>query len=111
MDLLAGLHVGIHTLMGSVASRARVTLEPSVGNGSVATNADVVATEPLRKLASGSDVMVLVTAAAKHSASQEIERLCPESRLVRVASKGLSSLLRELEKHLRSQQGAVKKTA
>lgn len=108
MTLLDGLHIGIHTLMGSVASRVRADLEPHVGSGSVTTNDDHVATEPLRKLASGSDVVVLVTGAAKHTASQEIERLCPDSRLVRVASKGMSGLLRGLEEHLRSRNAAPK---
>lgn len=110
-SLLDGLHIGIHTLMGSVASRARAEIEQHVGNGSVTTNEDHVATEHVKSLATGSDVVVLVTAAAKHSASQEIERLCPEAKLVRVASKGLSSLLRELEKHLRSRYGEVQQAA
>lgn len=109
--LLDGLHVGIHTLMGSVASRARAEIQQHVGNGSVTTNEDHVATDQVRNLATGSDVVVLVTAAAKHSASQEIERLCPEAKLVRVASKGLTSLLRELEKHLRSRYGAAQQAA
>lgn len=109
--LLHGLHVGIHTLMGSVASRAKAEIEQHVGHGSVSINEDLVATDQLRSLATGSDVVVLVTAAAKHSASQEIERLCPEGKLVRVASKGLSSLLRELEKHLRSRHGAAEQAA
>lgn len=106
MQLLDGLHLGIHTLMGSVASRARAAVEPSVGDGSVTTNDDHVATDSLRGMATGSDVVVLVTAAAKHPATQEVERLCPEERLVRVASKGLSGLLRELEKHVRSRFSA-----
>lgn len=108
MALLDGLHVGIHTLMGSVASRVRAELEPHVGSGSVTTNDDHVATEPLRNLASGSDVVVLVTGAAKHTASQEIERLCPDSKLVRIASKGMSGLLRGLGEHLRSRNSAEK---
>lgn len=101
MRFLDGLHIGVHTLMVSVASRVRADLEKHVGSGSVTTNADHVSTEPLRKLASGSDVMVLVTGATKHTASQEIERLCPDAKLVRVASKGMSGLLRGLEEHLR----------
>lgn len=106
--LLDGLTIGIHTLMASVASRARADLEPLVGTGSVTTNDDHVATEQLRNLAANSDIVVLVTGAAKHSASQEIERLCPPDRLVRVASKGLSGLLRGLEDHLRAHQAAPK---
>lgn len=108
MTYLDGLHIGIHTLMGSVASRVRADLEKHVGSGSVTTNDDHVATEPLRKLATGSDVVVLVTGAAKHTASQEIERLCPDAKLVRVASKGMSGLLRGLEEHLRSRNNAGK---
>ncbi len=104
MVQLDGLNIAIHTLMGSVASRARADLEPHVGSGSVSTNDDHVATDSLRKLASNSDVVVLVTGAAKHTASQEIERLCPPERLVRIASKGLSGLLRGLEAHLRARQ-------
>lgn len=102
MPLLDGLRIGIHTLMGSVASRVRAELEPHVGSGSVTTNDDHVATDALRTMASGSDVVVLVTGAAKHSASEEIERHCPEAKLVRIASKGMSGLLRGLEHHLRN---------
>jgi hypothetical protein len=108
MGLLDGLHIGVHTLMGSVASRIRAELEPHIGSGSVTTNDDHVSTDSLRKLASNSDVMVLVTGAAKHTASQEIERLCPDAKLVRIASKGFSSLIRGLEAHLRARQAPPK---
>jgi len=111
MELLDGLDIGIHTLIESVASRARAVLEPFIGSGSVTTNADFVATESLRNIASGSHVMVLVTAAAKHSASAEIERVCAATRLVRVSSRGLSGLLRELERHIRSQYQPATKAA
>ena len=94
--------------MGSVASRIRAELEPHIGSGSVTTNDDHVSTDSLRKLASNSDVMVLVTGAAKHTASQEIERLCPDAKLVRIASKGFSSLIRGLEAHLRARQAPPK---
>lgn len=104
LAMLDGLHIGIHTLMESVASRVRAELEQHVGSGSVKTNNDHVATDALRKLATGSDVFVLVTGAAKHAASEEVKRYCPDSRLVQITSKGFSGLLRGLESFVRAQR-------
>lgn len=93
---LAGQRVLIYSLMESAARRAAETLRRLVPTADVVTRADHVGGDALRDACVNSDVVVVVTAAAKHAATEFISRARGGGPLVLVNSKGASAILREL---------------
>jgi hypothetical protein len=93
---MAGQRVLIYSLMESAARRAAETLRRLVPTVDVVTRADHVGSDPLREACAGSDVIVVVTAAAKHAATEFISSVRSGAPLVYVNSKGASAILREL---------------
>lgn len=92
---LSGQHVVIYSLMESASRRAAETLRRLVPTVRVETTAEHVGTDHLADLSRNADVFVVVTAAAKHAATDFIEsnRAGP---LMLINSKGASALLRGL---------------
>jgi hypothetical protein len=91
----SGQRVVIYSLMESAARRAAATLRRLVPSVDVETTAEHGGTDRLADLSRNADVFVVVTAAAKHAATDFIaaNRNGP---VVLVNSKGASALLREL---------------
>jgi hypothetical protein len=46
------------------------------------------------------DLVVMVIASAKHSATNAIRRLCPRSKLLEVGSRGSTAIVRAVVEHL-----------
>lgn len=92
LERLRGKHLGIYTLMTSVAARIKRTLEDWVGDGDVEVNGDAVATERLTALAQDTDVMFVVTGAAKHPATDAIKAARGNLPLVQIHRKGFTAL-------------------
>lgn len=93
---VAGQRVLIYSLMESAARRAAETLRRLVPTVDVVTRADHVGGDALRDACVNSDVVVVVTAAAKHAATDFISRARGGGPLIFVNSKGASAILREL---------------
>ena len=99
---LAGL-IAIYTLTETVANRACRTLRLRCPNCTVETNSDKVCTSQLEELAKSASIFVMVTASAKHAATECIETHRPTNMaLLRPSGKGTSSILMELVKHATS---------
>ncbi len=92
---VAGRRVLIYSLMESAARRAAETLRRLVPTVDVITRADHVGSDSLRDACVNSDVIVVVTAAAKHAATEFISR-ARGGPIVFVNSKGSSAILRGL---------------
>lgn len=93
---LADQRVVLYSLMESATRRAADILRRLVPSVDVVTTADHVGSDRLAKLSRNADLLVLATAAAKHAASEFIERERGDRAIVYVHSKGSSAILREL---------------
>ncbi len=93
---LADQRVVLYSLMESSARRAADTLRRLVQTVDVVTTADHVGSDRLADLSKNADVFVMVTAAAKHAATEFIEDHRKPRPVIHVHSKGTSALLRSL---------------
>jgi hypothetical protein len=102
-ECLAGMRVAIYSLMESSSRRAAETIRRLSRGVDVELSAEHDGSDRLADLARGADVFVVVTAAAKHAASQFIEdhRNGP---IVWVNAKGTSALLDALGRYCREAQ-------
>lgn len=91
---LGGMRIGIYSLEVGSLNRARTVFEAQYG-AEVIVNSDKTATELLRGMCKGCDAVVMVHRAAQHAATNEIRRIVPKKRLVRVWGKGASSIIRD----------------
>jgi hypothetical protein len=91
---LADRRVVLYSLMESASRRAADTLRRLVPSVDVVTTADHVGSDRLAELSKNADVFVMVTAAAKHSATGFIESHRKPKTLIHVNAKGSSALLR-----------------
>jgi hypothetical protein len=100
-DKLEGKSIGIYTLMDRVSLRVKSFLDSKVQDIKVQTNNDKVGTDALRILSRSTDLLIVVTASAKHAATLFIQSERPSNLpLILCHAKGSSSMLRELEKHI-----------
>jgi hypothetical protein len=98
LDSLAHRHVAIYTLAETSGRRAMETLKEIVPSIRVSLNCDKVGSEALRNIARSADYLVMATRAAKHAATQFIERHRPQDMpIIYPQGKGTSSILRSLE--------------
>ena len=67
--------IGIYTLSENAARHAKEYLEEQIFNVKIILNHDKAATDALRNMANTSDYLVLVTQAAKHAATGEIQKI------------------------------------
>ena len=93
---LTGKSVGIYSLMESSAIRAAQVLRSLVPGIEVRLFSDKVGSTSLSQASSAVDIFVIVTAAAKHAASEFIESRRGNGELVRVNAKGTSAILTAL---------------
>lgn len=93
---MAGQRVLIYSLMESASRRAAETLRRLVPTVDVVTRNDHVGGDSLRDACVGSDVVVVVTAAAMHAATEFISNARAGTPPIFVNSKGASAILREL---------------
>jgi len=94
---LADKSVALYTLTETAAGRARDIIQKRCPSCQVTLNHDKTGTTALQHLAQGADVFVMVTASAKHAATDFIEaHRSDKSTLLRVNAKGSSSILRAL---------------
>ena len=91
----------IYTLTEPVAQRVKSFLENACEGITVHLSHDKGGSERLRQWVRNDDLVVIVTASAKHAATGFIEEYCAQDRLLRVNSKGSASLLREIQLHLK----------
>ncbi|MCY6493407.1 protein DpdD [Leptolyngbya sp. GGD] len=90
----------IYTLTEPVAQRVKSFLEEACEGITVHLSHDKGGSDRLCQWSRNDDLIVMVTASAKHAATGFIEEHCPQERLLRVNSKGSASLLREIQHHL-----------
>jgi hypothetical protein len=90
----------IYTLTEPAAQRVKSFLENTCEGITVHLSHDRGGSDRLRQWASNDDLVVIVTASAKHAATEFIEEYCPKENLLRINSKGSAALLRELQIHL-----------
>jgi hypothetical protein len=105
-DPLAGLgrlSVAIYTLTEEAGRRAKDLLERRCAGVTVRLSTDHVGTDRLRDMARNADVFVMVTASAKHAATNFIEAHRPKDRpLLRPNGKGSASIIRSLADYARA---------
>ncbi len=103
-DPLAGLgrrSVAIYTLTEEAGRRVKELLEQRCAGVTVRLSADHVGTDRLRDMARNADVFVMVTASAKHAATNFIEAHRPKDRpLLRLNGKGSASIIRALVEYV-----------
>lgn len=90
----------IYTLTEPVAQRVKSFLESVCEGVTVHLSHDKGGSDRLRQWVRNDDLVVMVTASAKHAATGFIEEYCAQDRLLRVNSKGSASLLREIQLYL-----------
>jgi len=92
--------IAIYTLTESAALRAKEILQEQAVNCRIELSTDKVGGPRLRDLARNADIFVMVTASAKHAATQFIETHRGNKLLLRPNGKGTSSILREIVLHV-----------
>ncbi len=99
---LAGLKIALYSLQEGAVRRAALLLEELTGHSKVDTFSDHVGGSPaLRTAAQQSDVFVITTAAAKHSATTFIESKRPKGSITLYANgQGTTSILQTIARYL-----------
>jgi len=99
---LQGKSILIYTLMEPVAQRAKKFLESVCDRITVHLSHDKGGNDRLEQWVKQDDLVVVVTASAKHAATGFIEQKRPKGMTLPllVNSKGISSLLREIVRYL-----------
>ena len=95
---LAGKKVGLYSLMESAAGRAAQLLRSLVPSIEVRSSLDKVGSTALAQASASMDIFVIVTAAAKHAATEFIESQRGTGELVRVNAKGTSAIMNALRR-------------
>lgn len=90
----------IYTLTEPVAQRVKSFLENACEGITIHLSHEKGGSDRLRQWAQNDDLVVMVTASAKHAATGFIEEHCSQERLLRVNSKGSASMLREIQQYL-----------
>ncbi len=90
----------IYTLTEPVAQRVKSFLENACGGITVHLSHDKGGSDRLRQWVRNDELVVMVTASAKHAATGFIEEHRQDLPLLRVNSKGSASLLREIQRYL-----------
>ncbi|GAF48278.1 protein DpdD [Rhodococcus wratislaviensis] len=93
---LRGKTVALYSLMESASTRAAQLLRQLVPDLDIRLFADKVGSDPLAKASENADLFVIVTAAAKHAATEFIETHRGARPTILVNSKGTSAILRSL---------------
>lgn len=93
---LAGKTVALYSLMESASSRAAQLLRKLVPSVEISLFKDKVGNTILAQASETADLFVIVTAAAKHAATEFIEAHRGSRKLIRVNSKGTSAIMRAL---------------
>ena len=100
-EKLQGKSLLIYTLMEPVALRVKKFLENACESVTVHLSHDKGGNDRLERWVKNDDLIVLVTASAKHAATGFIEANLPKGKsLLRVNQKGISGLLREVRTFL-----------
>jgi hypothetical protein len=100
--ILAGKSVGIYCLEQARAIRMSTALT-AVCACSVTLNYHFAGSEALENLARSSDLMVVITSAAKHAATECIRVNRGDKPIVYIHSTGISTFLRSIESFLNQQ--------
>jgi hypothetical protein len=95
---LAGKTVGLYSLMESAAGRAAQLLRSLVPSIEVRLFSNKVGSTALAQASASMDIFVIVTAAAKHAATEFIESQRGTAELVRVNAKGTSAIMNALRR-------------
>ena len=90
----------IYTLTEPVAQRAKAVLESVCAGINVHLSHAKGGNNQLKTWILNADLVVMVTASAKHAATYFIEDHCSEGKLLRVNTKGSASLMREIQAFL-----------
>ena len=90
----------IYTLTEPVAQRAKAMLKSACKGIKVNLSHAKGGNEQLKTWILNADLVVMVTASAKHAATYFIEDYCAEDKLLRVNTKGSASLMREIKAFL-----------
>ncbi|MEQ1934120.1 MAG: hypothetical protein ABL962_09605, partial [Fimbriimonadaceae bacterium] len=101
---LRGKSIGIYSLTEAALRQAEASLKELVPDIRVTLSSDMGGTRNLKSMASGSDIVVMATASAKHAATQFIQQHRPRtSPLLYAKGRGATSILRAIEEHVESQ--------
>jgi hypothetical protein len=100
-EALAGKSVGIYCLEQVRAMRMSNALK-AVSSCSVSLNHHYAGTEALENLAKSSDLMIVITSAAKHAATECIRVNRGQKPIIYIHSTGVSTFLRSVEEFLTS---------
>ena len=105
LTLCAHKSLAIYTLDKNSGKRAKEIISGICPTARVSVNSDENASVHLKHLARNADIFIVVWRSAKHSATLDIKQNRPSDKpLLHSAGKGTSSILRELENHLRDQR-------
>jgi hypothetical protein len=99
---LSGKRIAIYTLTESSSRQAKEALEALCPNVIVECSADHGGTARLRAMAEGADLFIMTSLSAKHAATDFIRDHRGNRPLGYAQGRGLSSILRAIEDHLRS---------
>jgi hypothetical protein len=100
-EKLQSKKVGIYCLENSRAQRMSTVLS-SLCNCTIELNSDHAGTKALENLAKNSDVMVVITSAAKHAATDCIRVNRGDGTMIYIHSTGVSTFLRCVSEYLRN---------
>jgi hypothetical protein len=98
---LQNKRVGIYCLESSRAQRMSTVLA-SLCNCTIDLNSDYAGTKALENLAKNSDVMVVITSAAKHAATDCIRVNRGDGPMIYIHSTGVSTFLRCVSEYLKN---------
>lgn len=101
LQKLKNKSVLIYTLTEPVAQRVKTTLESICTGINIHLSHAKGGNDQLKTWILNADLVVVVTASAKHAATYFIEDHCAKDKLLRVNTKGSASLMRELQTFLK----------
>jgi hypothetical protein len=93
---LEGQTVGLYSLTESATTRAAQILRSLLPGLDVRTNSEYVGSQRLAALSTNADIFVVVTASAKHAATDFIKAARAPKPLIQVNSRGTSAILHAL---------------
>jgi hypothetical protein len=100
LQKLANKTILIYTLTEPVAQRVKALLEKACEGIKIHLSHAKGGSDQLKTWVMNDDLVIMVTASAKHAATNFIESHCSESKLLRVNTKGSASLLRAIRNYL-----------
>jgi hypothetical protein len=93
-------HIAIYTLTESAAKYAKSVLEKISPTAKIDLCHDSVCSERLKSISRSADIFVVTTAAAKHVATECINRYANKDSIRYAAGKGFSSIIRAVEEYM-----------